>query len=210
MPHRFNRQIKHSKFAFDEERIPTFDAGLSNDPKYEGWDDLDDGWHFLTTWDVIKPHFFGGKFQACAWTPQGLVHYGTHHVLSSDDTCHVMVARNKFRWAPSWQDAFGKDEWQTLLSVHYFCPWHHQARHFLTAHKLEKVERNVPAGMKVKILDRDKRTCQACGAKAPEVKLHVDHRMPLSRGGTNDESNLWTLCEECNLGKAAHVFESML
>lgn len=31
----------------------------------------------------------------------------------------------------------------------------------------------------------------------------VDHIMPRAWGGTNDDSNLWTLCDECNLGKKA-------
>ena len=51
------------------------------------------------------------------------------------------------------------------------------------------------------ILHRDKSTCQYCGRKAPEVKLHIDHRTPTSKGGTNNTDNLITACRECNLGK---------
>jgi hypothetical protein len=47
--------------------------------------------------------------------------------------------------------------------------------------------------------------CQICGRTAHEdgVKLHVDHKLPKARGGTNDPENLWVLCKDCNLGKGA-------
>lgn len=52
------------------------------------------------------------------------------------------------------------------------------------------------------VFERDGYTCQYCGAKAPNVELHVDHIVPVSKGGTNDLSNLVTACAECNLGKS--------
>jgi len=52
------------------------------------------------------------------------------------------------------------------------------------------------------ILKRDNFTCQYCGRKAPEVVLNVDHKLPVCKGGTSDESNLITSCFECNHGKA--------
>ena len=49
------------------------------------------------------------------------------------------------------------------------------------------------------------RKCVLCGA-APEidsdVRLHVDHIVPRSKGGSNEMSNLQVLCAECNLGKS--------
>lgn len=49
--------------------------------------------------------------------------------------------------------------------------------------------------------------CQACGTTVEEdkVKLVVDHKIPVDWGGTNDISNLQSLCEECNSGKQAWV-----
>ncbi len=46
--------------------------------------------------------------------------------------------------------------------------------------------------------------CQICGASAKEegVRLEVDHKIPLSKGGSNDRDNLWTLCFKCNRGKS--------
>jgi HNH endonuclease len=46
---------------------------------------------------------------------------------------------------------------------------------------------------------RDNYTCQYCGAYG--VSLQCDHVIPISRGGSNDESNLVTACKPCNLSK---------
>jgi len=53
------------------------------------------------------------------------------------------------------------------------------------------------------VFQRDRFTCQYCGAKAPDFTLHIDHITPVSRGGTSDAVNLITACEPCNLGKGA-------
>jgi hypothetical protein len=51
------------------------------------------------------------------------------------------------------------------------------------------------------IFNRDDFTCQYCGAKAPQVTLHVDHIIPVVEGGCNDDTNLITSCQSCNTGK---------
>ena len=38
---------------------------------------------------------------------------------------------------------------------------------------------------------------------AGKGKYHVDHRMPLSLGGSNYPDNLQLLCPTCNLSKSA-------
>lgn len=57
--------------------------------------------------------------------------------------------------------------------------------------------------MRFEILRRDNHTCRYCGAKAPDVTLHVDHVIPVALGGTNDPSNGVTACSGCNSGKAS-------
>ncbi len=53
------------------------------------------------------------------------------------------------------------------------------------------------------IMKRDHFRCQLCGiSSAGGAQLHIDHRVPLSKGGSNEEDNLWTLCDRCNLGKS--------
>lgn len=62
--------------------------------------------------------------------------------------------------------------------------------------------KDVSPGVRFKVLERDSFTCQYCGRSAPDVVLHVDHVVPVSKGGSNDPSNLVTACETCNLGKS--------
>ncbi|MBL0937427.1 MAG: HNH endonuclease [Gemmatimonadaceae bacterium] len=53
---------------------------------------------------------------------------------------------------------------------------------------------------------RDDYQCQYCGRKANELKpresLTRDHLIPMSRGGTNEWSNVVTACSSCNTRKA--------
>lgn len=53
------------------------------------------------------------------------------------------------------------------------------------------------------VFKRDAFTCQYCGSRPPDVTLHVDHIIPVSGGGGNEQSNLTTSCADCNLGKSA-------
>ena len=56
--------------------------------------------------------------------------------------------------------------------------------------------------LRYEILRRDRYRCQICGrGQSDGTKLHVDHKHPKDLGGSNEESNLWTLCRECNEGK---------
>ncbi len=52
------------------------------------------------------------------------------------------------------------------------------------------------------IFKRDDFTCQFCGKTINQTLLHVDHILPVSKGGKSVVSNLQTLCEECNLRKS--------
>ena len=68
----------------------------------------------------------------------------------------------------------------------------------------EKTPReSVSKSRRFEILKRDGYKCQLCGrSQSDGVTLHVDHRIPLAKGGANEDENLWTLCEDCNLGKS--------
>ena len=52
-----------------------------------------------------------------------------------------------------------------------------------------------------RLLERDK-VCLKCGS---ETRLTIDHVTPLSKGGSNDYSNLQILCKKCNLSKGSDI-----
>ena len=70
--------------------------------------------------------------------------------------------------------------------------------------------RNVSLSLRLNVLNRDNFKCVFCG-KSPATdfgtKLHIDHRVPFSKGGKSTLENLQTLCEECNLGKSDQDIE---
>lgn len=51
--------------------------------------------------------------------------------------------------------------------------------------------------------------CYYCGLdlRAPEVEATLDHRLPRSRGGTDQSSNLVPACRECNEAKGNATVE---
>ncbi|HCE6639534.1 TPA: HNH endonuclease [Pseudomonas aeruginosa] len=61
---------------------------------------------------------------------------------------------------------------------------------------------SIRKSVRFEVFKRDNFICQYCGAKAPDVVLHVDHINPVSKGGDNEIINLVTACLPCNLGKS--------
>lgn len=60
--------------------------------------------------------------------------------------------------------------------------------------------------MRYDVLKRDGFRCQICGSTQEDgVKLHVDHIIPVSKGGKTEMKNLRTLCDQCNIGKGAKI-----
>ena len=62
---------------------------------------------------------------------------------------------------------------------------------------------NIPRGIRHEVFKRDNYRCVECGASREDgATLHVDHKIPVSKGGTDELDNLQTLCSDCNLNKS--------
>ncbi|WP_442949377.1 HNH endonuclease [Nostoc sp.] len=80
-------------------------------------------------------------------------------------------------------------------------------KHFRTlANKSLNHQRKIGSRLRYQVLLRDKSTCQICGRSAPSIRVHVDHKIPVSWDKDwKPSSNLddyQVLCEDCNLGKS--------
>ena len=65
----------------------------------------------------------------------------------------------------------------------------------------EKVKGDVRPSTRWRILKRDNFRCVLCGSDATDRKLHIDHIIPVSKGGLSVIKNMRVLCEQCNIGR---------
>jgi 5-methylcytosine-specific restriction endonuclease McrA len=65
-----------------------------------------------------------------------------------------------------------------------------------------------------RIFERDNYECQLCRPKKNLLllpnKRRIDHKIPLSKGGSNDEDNLWLVCDECDTEKKNKIYKRLL
>ncbi len=62
--------------------------------------------------------------------------------------------------------------------------------------------RHVPQKVKKIVMTRDGRRCVKCGARE---YLEFDHKIPFSKGGSNQKANIQILCRKCNLKKGSNI-----
>jgi hypothetical protein len=76
--------------------------------------------------------------------------------------------------------------------------------------KTNKIKKRNPLDSRLRheCFKRDNYTCKECGATRKEKMLHCDHIIPVSQGGTDELSNLQTLCDDCNLAKSDKCFKA--
>lgn len=63
----------------------------------------------------------------------------------------------------------------------------------------------IPDSVRQYVFQRNNYQCQSCAKTHKETQLTIDHIIPLAKGGSNDISNLQTLCLECNRQKLHHL-----
>lgn len=65
---------------------------------------------------------------------------------------------------------------------------------------------NITAKVRNRIFERCEGKCAYChGVLLYDQPFHIDHIVPLAKGGTNDESNLTLACPLCNSRKSANL-----
>lgn len=59
-------------------------------------------------------------------------------------------------------------------------------------------KRRISNSTRKRIFERDGYRCVRCGSW---IDLTIDHKIPESRGGTDEDANLQTMCRPCNTSK---------
>jgi hypothetical protein len=62
--------------------------------------------------------------------------------------------------------------------------------------------RQIPSEVRIEVWQRDGARCKKCGSRE---RLHLDHIIPVSKGGSDAAQNLELLCQRCNLAKGARI-----
>ena len=72
-----------------------------------------------------------------------------------------------------------------------------------------KAERGkLTKSLRFEVLEKHNFKCRACGYGANDgKKLHVDHIIPISKGGETEMANLQVLCSDCNVGKGTKIVD---
>ena len=100
------------------------------------------------------------------------------------------------------KEALRRWEQQNLDGVLGTSDWPGWAK-YITKPKLPTLQRKrarkaIPPKVRRSIFNRDGDVCCHCGSVEA---LTIDHIIPVSRGGSDDISNLQTLCKSCNSRK---------
>lgn len=66
---------------------------------------------------------------------------------------------------------------------------------------------SIPDSLRRQVVADAKNRCGYCqtAQRISGAQLQIDHIIPLARGGTSDESNLWLACAWCNSYKASQT-----
>lgn len=69
--------------------------------------------------------------------------------------------------------------------------------------RTRRVRRRIPRRIRDRVFERDGYRCRHCGRAD---YLEIDHVEPWALGGSDEESNLQTLCSRCNRAKGPSAF----
>ena len=76
--------------------------------------------------------------------------------------------------------------------------------------KGELVRRKIPKTLRQAVIARDGDICTYCGIKIHPSAIHLDHRLPVSKGGGHTLDNLCVTCQPCNNAKGNRVIMELL
>lgn len=103
--------------------------------------------------------------------------------------------------SPRGRNSYYSGHTYEMREVIYF---YNESLKIIKNQEVSKYQRTLMSdSLRYNIMKRDGFRCVLCGATQKDgVKLHVDHIVPVSKGGKTILTNLRTLCDRCNMGKS--------
>ena len=134
-------------------------------------------------------------------------------ILDDSHAFHFQFIRNQTRYQQrnyiktSYKVAVVDSEW--TVSWNYIVNRYEQLKNIgfeatLNDYNSNQQRKLMTPSLRKQIMKRDNYTCQICGKYMPdEIGLHIDHIIPIAKGGKSVPSNLRVLCSKCNGKKGA-------
>lgn len=122
--------------------------------------------------------------------------FNENRVSLSEDTKQLLIEKFKSNY-----DKICKKVEKAILKCYFSDELSQQE---LKSFKVGYIQTRLSKNKRYKILKQANFKCKACGKKPDknnDVKLDIDHIIPLAKGGTNKSQNLQVLCFECNMSK---------
>jgi len=96
---------------------------------------------------------------------------------------------------------------QHYLNCNVFSSWFWRGQYKNKLKKKNNKRNPLDSKLRHEVFKRDKYKCIECGATNKEKTLHCDHIISVAQGGSDEMSNLQTLCDNCNLAKSDKCWE---
>lgn len=87
----------------------------------------------------------------------------------------------------------------------HICPVAFTAEAYTETTESRREGRSISFPTRSRIVRRDNFTCQICGKHLKDDEVEFDHIIPLSKGGSSEESNIQLTCFKCNRGKSDKI-----
>lgn len=116
--------------------------------------------------------------------------YRQQNYVKSAYTVNITIAQTSFNLNEIQQ------RYDALANIDFECT--------LSEYNSKEQRKQMTPALREKISIRDNFTCQCCGKFMPDgVGLHIDHIIPIRKGGKSISSNLQVLCSKCNGKKSS-------
>ncbi|MGP9511110.1 HNH endonuclease [Psychrobacter sp. AOP5-GZ1-6] len=119
---------------------------------------------------------------------------------------HIRMALERSQHIHRWGDGnFGYIHQLFNEAIEEFRPYNPQQPVTVTSsNDLTPSRKPINPSLRIFVYERDEYRCTNCNS---HKDLSIDHKLPVIRGGLNDEDNLHTLCRSCNSSKGTKTME---